>query len=107
MFARRRKKPPPGEVPGWEERGADGPEPGAEPERHRLLQTWRRSEQRVTRTWQAWLAATAEDQTDRYRAYLRALAEEEQAAIAVQCAGRATPERARDTTSDIAESPPR
>jgi len=59
------------------------------------------------RTWQAWLAAGGADQADRYGAYQRALAEEEQAAIAVQCASRAAPLPACDATPDVAESPPR
>jgi hypothetical protein len=107
MFARRRKKPPPAQVTGCEGSGVDLAEPGPERERHRLLQTWRRSEQRVTRTWQAWLAATAEDQCERYRAYLGALAEEEAAAMAVQSASRPEPTPPREATADVAEPPPR
>ena len=107
MFARRRKKPPPAEVMAGEGAGADLLEPGPERERHRLLQNWRRSEQRVMRTWQAWLAATADDQAERYRAYLGALAEEEAAALAVQCASRTAPRSAREATADVAQSPPR
>ena len=91
MFARRRKTPPSAQPMGDEGSGADLSEAGPERERHRLLQTWRRSEQRVMRTWQAWLAATGDDQAERYRAYLGALAEEEAAAMAVQCAGRLEP----------------
>jgi hypothetical protein len=113
MFRRRRKKPPPAEIPGWDDFGTDvpqaePPETGVERERHRLLQTWRHSEQRVMRTWQAWLAAGAgDDRAERYGAYRRALAEEEEAAIAVQCASRAVSVPACDAASDIAESPPR
>ena len=92
MFARRRKKPPPAEVMAGEGAGADLLEPGPE---------------RVMRTWQAWLAATADDQAERYRAYLGALAEEEAAALAVQCASRTAPRSAREATADVAQSPPR
>jgi hypothetical protein len=51
----------------------------ADREHARLLQCWRRSEQRVLRTWHAWQAAAARDKPERYRAYLRALADEERA----------------------------
>lgn len=107
MFQRRRKKPPPAETPGREDRGHDVPETGTEREQRRLLQTWRRSEQRVMRTWQAWLAATAEDQSERYGAYLGALAEEERAALAVQYGCRSMPPAAREAMPDVAGSPPR
>ncbi len=59
------------------------------------------------RTWQAWLAATAEDQSERYRAYLGALAEEERAALAVQCGCRSMATAAREGMPDVAGSPPR
>ncbi|MFL5860010.1 MAG: hypothetical protein ACJ780_04415 [Solirubrobacteraceae bacterium] len=63
------------------------PDP-AEREHARLLQCWRGSEQRVLRTWHAWLAAGARDKPERYGAYLRALADEERAAAAVEVAAR-------------------
>ena len=108
MFRRPRKKPPPARTPGWEDVGTDLPETGVERERRRLLQTWRRSEQRVMRTWQAWLAAAAVDQAERHRAYLRALAEEERAAIAVQSACRSMPTpTCQAAMPDVAGSPPR
>lgn len=107
MFARRRKGPQAAQTTGCEGSGADLAQTGPERERRRLLQSWRRSEQRVMRTWHAWLAATSDDQAERYRAYLGALAEEEAAALAVQCASRPVLTPARDATADVAESPPR
>lgn len=41
---------------------------------------WRRSAQRVTRAWNAWLAAESRDRGVRYRAFVAALADEERAA---------------------------
>jgi hypothetical protein len=66
------------------------PEPDdlVEREHVRLLQCWRRSEQRVLRTWHAWQAAAASDKPERYGAYLRALADEERAAASVELATR-------------------
>ena len=59
------------------------------------------------RTWQAWLAAAGEDQTEAYRAYLVALADEERAATAVQSASREVSAPACDATPGVPESPPR
>ena len=67
---------------------AEPPQDHAERERTRVLQCWRRSEQRVLRTWHAWQAAAAWDKPERYRAYLRALADEERAAASVEMATR-------------------
>jgi len=58
----------------------------AERERARVLQCWRRSEQRVLRTWHAWQAAAARDKPERYRAYQQALADEERAAASMASA---------------------
>jgi hypothetical protein len=44
------------------------------------LQDWRRSAQRVTRAWNAWLAADSGDRLIRYRGFVAALADEERAA---------------------------
>ena len=41
------------------------------------LQDWRRSAQRVTRAWNAWLAAESRDRAIRYRVFVAALADEE------------------------------
>jgi len=48
------------------------------------LQEWRRSAQRVTRAWNAWLAADGHDPAIRYRIFVAALADEERAATDVQ-----------------------
>ena len=48
------------------------------------LRSWRESAQRVTRAWNAWLAADVPERGWRYRAYEEALAEEEQAAAQVE-----------------------
>ena len=50
----------------------------------RELHDWRRSAQRVTRAWNAWLAAESGDRASRYRAYVAALADEERAAAEVE-----------------------
>ena len=48
------------------------------------LQDWRRSAQRVTRAWNAWLAAESRDRAMRYRVFVAALADEERAAAEVE-----------------------
>jgi hypothetical protein len=48
------------------------------------LQDWRRSAQRVTRAWNAWLAADGRDRGVRYRAFVAALGDEERAAAEVE-----------------------
>jgi hypothetical protein len=45
---------------------------------------WRGCAQRVTRAWNEWLAADSRQRPARYRCYLSALAEEEQAAAEVE-----------------------
>jgi hypothetical protein len=62
------------------------PEDGADREHALLLQCWRRSEQRVLRSWHAWQAAATRDKPERYREYLRALADEERAAASIEVA---------------------
>ena len=62
------------------------PEDGADREHALLLQCWRRSEQRVLRSWHAWQAAATDDKPERYREYLRALADEERAAASIELA---------------------
>jgi hypothetical protein len=49
-----------------------------------LLKDWRRSAQRVTRTWNSWLAAEHPDRRGRYLVYVSALADEELRAGEVQ-----------------------
>ena len=51
----------------------------------RQLMEWRRSAQRVTRAWNAWLAAERRDRGVRYRAFVAALADEERAAAEIEC----------------------
>jgi hypothetical protein len=48
------------------------------------LQDWRRSAQRVTRAWNAWLAADRRERAIRYHAFVAALADEERAAAEVE-----------------------
>jgi hypothetical protein len=48
------------------------------------LYDWRRSAQRVTRAWNAWLAAEGRDRDARYSDYEAALAAEELAAAKVE-----------------------
>jgi hypothetical protein len=48
------------------------------------LLDWRRSAQKVTRAWNAWLAADARDRAARYTDYAAALAAEERAAARVE-----------------------
>ncbi|HWJ50299.1 MAG TPA: hypothetical protein VNR42_04720 [Solirubrobacteraceae bacterium] len=48
------------------------------------LQEWRRSAQRVTRAWNAWIAAETRDRAMRYRIFVAALADEERAAAEVK-----------------------
>ena len=45
---------------------------------------WRRSAQRVTRAWNAWLAAESRDRGERYHALVAALAVEESAAAELE-----------------------
>ena len=52
--------------------------------RNQQLLEWRRSAQRVTRAWNAWLAAESRDRGVRYGAFVAALADEERAAAEVE-----------------------
>jgi hypothetical protein len=61
------------------------------------LEEWRRSAQRVTRTWNSWLAAEHRDRRDLYDAFVAALAEEEQAAAGVKRLIRLTATRDHGT----------
>lgn len=54
-----------------------------EPQSH-PIEEWRRSAQRVTRAWNAWLAADRDDRDSCYRAVVVALAEEEEAAVEME-----------------------
>ena len=91
MFFSRRRKEERAQAPSAQDAHGGGQEPPQDPaqrERTRLLHSWRRSEQRVLRTWNAWQAAAASDRSGRYRDYLQALADEERAAEAVRMAAR-------------------
>ena len=83
MFFRSRRHEPADENP----RVADISDAGtdeATPRQTRQLMEWRRSAQRVTRAWNAWLAAERRDRGMRYRAFVAALADEERAAAEVE-----------------------
>jgi hypothetical protein len=67
------------------------------------LQDWRRSAQRVTRAWNAWLAAESGDRGVRYRAFVAALGEEERAAAEVERMVQLPEARACMTTERSAE----
>jgi hypothetical protein len=91
MFFRRRRHDRRVQASSGEDAHESEDEPTEDPaerERTRVLQCWRRSEQRVLRTWHAWQAAAARDKPERYRAYLGALADEERAAASVETATR-------------------
>ena len=60
--------------------GTDDPTPMRSPQ----LMEWRRSAQRVTRAWNAWLAAESRDRGVRYDALVAALADEERAAAEIE-----------------------
>jgi hypothetical protein len=63
-------------------------------------QEWRLSAQRVTRAWNAWLAADDQDRPIRYRVFVAALADEERAAADVQRMVDLTDAGERATTVD-------
>ena len=48
------------------------------------LEHWRSSAQRVTREWNAWLAAEGHERRGRYHTFVSALADEERAAAEIQ-----------------------
>ena len=88
MFGRRKKDAERRTLPPQDAHpyASELPEDPAARERARLLECWRLSEQRVLRTWHVWQAAAAPDKPERYRDYLRALADEERAAAAMELA---------------------
>jgi hypothetical protein len=69
-------------------RGASQPSDpvGNEPvdQQSRQWQAWRLSAQKVTRTWNEWLAADARQRAASYGCYISALAEEERAAAEIE-----------------------
>jgi hypothetical protein len=68
----------------------------------RQWETWRRCAQKVTRTWNEWLAAHGRDRAELYRRYISALAEEERAAAGLE---RAMYRDARAQDADHASPP--
>ncbi len=83
MFFRSRRHEPAGENPCAADTGDAGIEgPTLRPTRQ--LMEWRRSAQRVTREWNAWLAAESRDRGLRYSAFVAALAGEESAAAELE-----------------------
>ena len=70
------------------------------------LQDWRRSAQRVTRAWNAWLAAESRDRDVRYRAFVAALGDEERAAAEVERMLELPDARECMTTNDPRNSGP-
>ena len=69
-------------------------------------ETWRGSAQRVTRAWNAWLAADRAERGGRYRAYVEVLAEEDRAAARVERMLQfADSESKRSQTTAEAEAP--
>ena len=83
MFFRSRRHEPPRDKPRAADHTGTGI-PEVAPRQTQQLQDWRRSAQRVTRAWNAWLAAENGDRGIRYRAFVAALADEERAAAEVE-----------------------
>jgi hypothetical protein len=63
---------------------------------------WRSAAQKATRAWNEWLAADGRERPELYRCYVCALAEEEQAAVAIERAvsREATARDVRDRASE-------
>ena len=83
MFFRSRRHEPAGDDPRVADISDAGPDDATVPQREPLME-WRRSAQRVTRAWNAWLAAERRDRGERYRTFLVALADEDRAAVEVE-----------------------
>ena len=83
MFFRPKRDEPAHGNPGGADRNAEATDETAAQEAQRLGE-WRRSAQRVTRTWNAWLAAESRDRGAWYGAFIAALADEERAAAELQ-----------------------
>ncbi len=82
LFRSRRHESPQGNprVPDHDDAGTHD----AAPPQTQQLQHWRQCAQRVTRAWNAWLAAERRDRGVRYRAFVAALADEDRAAAELQ-----------------------
>ena len=83
MFFRSRRHEPAGDTPRVADISDAGPDVATVRQTEQLME-WRRSAQRVTRAWNAWLAAERRDRSARYRMFLVALADEESAAVEVE-----------------------
>jgi hypothetical protein len=82
LFPSRKHRPPRDNPPAADHSDAGIPETTLQqPEQ---LHEWRRSAQRVTRAWNAWLAAESRDRAIRYSVFVAALADEERAAAEVE-----------------------
>ena len=71
----------------------------------RLWRAWRRSAQKVTRTWNEWLAADSRDDAEFYRRYTSALDHEERAAAEIE--GMLNREGSGQDLSDCVATPGR
>jgi hypothetical protein len=83
FFRSRRHRSPQDKPPAADHGDAGIPETRLQ-QTQQQLQEWRRSAQRVTRAWNAWLAAESRDRAIRYRVCVAALADEERAAAEVE-----------------------
>ena len=83
MFFRSRRHEPAGDDSSVADNGDAGTDDTTLPQAPQLIE-WRRSAQRVTRAWNAWLAAERRDRSARYRAFVVALAHEERAAAEIE-----------------------
>jgi hypothetical protein len=83
MFFRRQQRPPVSPAARAPDVTSDTPDEAAQQQRDELEER-RRSAQRVTLAWHSWLAADQRDRDAHYRAFVWALADEEQAAARVK-----------------------
>ncbi len=85
VFFRRKRPDPARDNPRLiANRGAGTAEAVSRPAEAEQLIEWRRSAQRVTRAWNAWLAAASRDHDARYRVFVAALADETRAAAKLE-----------------------
>ncbi len=83
MFFRSRRHEPNRDNPRVADKSDAGTDEKALRRTQQLIE-WRRSAQRVTRAWNAWLAAESRDGGVRYHAFVAALTEEERAAADIE-----------------------
>ena len=84
MFFRSSRHEPPDEDPRVAGIDVDAGTDETRLRRTQQLVEWRRSAPRVTRAWNAWLAAESRDRALRYDVFVAALADEERAAAEVE-----------------------